>query len=194
LTRLGFSKSHVDPNLYYKVVNNAHVILLLYVDDLFLTGAKPLIIQLKEIATEFDMKDLGLMHYYLGLEVWQKRGEVFLGQGKYVVKILQKFGMMDCKSMATPMVTDLRKLRDCDSDPVDSSLYRQLIGCLMYLVNTRPNICFSVNMLSQFQVEPRQEHWIATKHILRYLHGTITYGLRDASNSDVQLHGFTNSD
>jgi hypothetical protein len=70
LTRLGFSKSHVDPNLYYKVVNNAPVILLLYVDDLFLTGAKPLIIQCKELSTEFDMKDLALMLYYLGLEVW----------------------------------------------------------------------------------------------------------------------------
>jgi hypothetical protein len=195
LTRLGFSKSHVDPNLYYKVVNDAPVILLLYVDDLFLTGAEPLIIQCKkELASEFDMKDLGLMHYYLGLEVWQKHGEIFLGQGKYVVKILQKFGMMDCKSMATPMVTDLRKLRDSDSDPVDSSLYRQLIGSLMYLVNTRPNICFVVNMLSQFQVEPRHEHWIAAKHILRYLRGTINYGLRYASNSDVQLHGFTDSD
>ena len=88
-------------------------------------GAEPLIIQCKrELASEFDMKDLGLMHYYLGLEVWQKRGEIFLGKGKYVVKILQKFGMMDCKSMATPMVTNLRKLRDSDSDPIDSSLYR----------------------------------------------------------------------
>jgi hypothetical protein len=69
------------------------------------------------------MKDLSLMHYYLGLEVWPKHGEVFLGQGKYVVNILQKFGMMDCKSMETPMVTDLRKLRDSYSDPVDSSMY-----------------------------------------------------------------------
>jgi hypothetical protein len=70
LTRLGFSKSHADPNLYYKVVNNALVILLLYVDDLFLTGAKPLIIQCKKkLSIEFDMKDLGLMHYSLGLEV-----------------------------------------------------------------------------------------------------------------------------
>jgi hypothetical protein len=60
------------------------------------------------------MKDIGLMHYYLGLEVWKKHGETFLGQGKYVVKIFQKFGMMDCKSMATPMVTDLKKLRDSD--------------------------------------------------------------------------------
>jgi hypothetical protein len=75
--RLGFSKSYVDPNLYYKIVNDAPVILLLYVDDLCLTGAEPFIIQCKrELASEFDMKDLGLMHYYLGLEVWQKRGEI----------------------------------------------------------------------------------------------------------------------
>jgi hypothetical protein len=124
LIRLGFSKSHADPNLYYKVVNNAPVILLLYVNDLFLTGADSLITQCKkELASAFDMKDLGLMHYYLGLEVWQKCGEIFLEQGKYVVKILQKFGMMDCKSMATPMTTYIRKIRDSDSDPVDPSLY-----------------------------------------------------------------------
>jgi hypothetical protein len=87
--RLGFSKSHVDPNLYYKVMIDAPVIILLYVDDLFLTGVEPHIIQCKkELSIEFDMKDLGLMNYYLGLEVWHKRSEVFLGQGKYVVNIL----------------------------------------------------------------------------------------------------------
>jgi hypothetical protein len=186
---------YVDPNLYYKIVNDAPVILLLYVDDLFMTGAKPLIIQCKkELASEFDMKDLGLMHHYLGLEVWQKRCEIFLGQGKYVVKILQKFGMMDCKSMATPMVTDMTKLRDFVSDPVDSSMYRKLIGSLMYLVNTRPDIRFVVNTLTYFRVEPRHEHWIVAKHILRYLRGTLNYGLKYVSNNDIQLHGFTNSD
>jgi hypothetical protein len=108
LTRLGFSKSHADPNLYYKVMDNAPVILLLYVDDLFITGEESLIIQCKkDLASEFDMKDLGLMHYYLGIEVWQKRGEVFLGQGKYAIKILKKFRMMDCKSMDTPMNADI---------------------------------------------------------------------------------------
>jgi hypothetical protein len=190
LTRLGFSKSYADPNLYYKVLNDTPVILLLYVDDLFLTGAKPLIQCKRELAFEFNMKNLDLMHYYLGLEVWQKHGEIFLGQGKYVVKILQKFGMMDCKSMATPIMTDLKKLRDSNSDPIHSSLYRQLISSLMYLVNTRSDICFSMNTLSQFQVEPRHEHWIAAKHILRYLRGMLNYGLRYALNSDVQLHGF----
>jgi hypothetical protein len=188
LTRLGFSKSHADPNLYYKFVNNARVILLLYVYDLFIIGEESLIIQCKK-----DL-DLGLMHYYLGLEVWQKRGEVFLGQGKYAIKILQKFGMMDCKSMDTPMNSDIRKVKVSDSNPVDPSLYRQLIGSLMYLVNTRPDICFAVNTLSQFQVEPRQEHWIVANHVLRYIRGTINYGLKYAASSDVQLHGFTNSD
>ena len=94
------------------------------------------------------MKDLGLMHHYLGLEVWHKCGEIFLAQGKYAVKILQKFSMMDFKSMATPMTTDIRKVRDLDSYPVDSSLYRKLIGSLMYLVNTREDIFFVVNTLS----------------------------------------------
>jgi hypothetical protein len=70
--------------------------------------------------------------------------------------------------MDTPMNVDIRKVKVPDSDPVDPSLYRQLIGSLMYLVNTRPDIFFVVNTLSQFQVEPRQEHWIAAKHVLRY--------------------------
>jgi hypothetical protein len=69
-------------------------------------------------------------------------------KGKYVVKILQKFGMMDCKSMTTPMVTDLKKLRDSDYDPVESFVYQQLIVSMLYLVNTRPNIFFVVNTLS----------------------------------------------
>jgi hypothetical protein len=96
--------------------------------------------------------------------------------------------------MATPMITYIRKVRDSDYDPVDPSLYRQLIGSLMYLVNTRPYNFFVVNTLSQFQVEPRHEHWIAAKHVLRYIRGTLNYGLRYTSSSDIQLHGFTDSD
>jgi hypothetical protein len=100
------------------------------------------------------MKDLVLMHYYLGLEVWKKRGEVFCGQGKYAVNILQKFGMMDCKSMATPMTKNIRKERDSDFDPLDPSMYQKLIGSLMYLVNTRPDIFFAINTLTSFRWNP----------------------------------------
>ena len=97
LTSLGFTKSKVDSNLYFKVMNDEPVILLLYVDDLFLTGEEKLITDCKKkLATKFEMKDLGLMHYLLGLEVWQSPKKIFLNQGKYAAEILKRFDMVYC--------------------------------------------------------------------------------------------------
>jgi hypothetical protein len=192
---LGFTKSKADSNLYYKVVDCGPVILLLYVDDLFLTGNEKLITECKrKLASEFEMKDLGMMHYFLGLEVWQKPDEIFLCQGKYAVEILKRFDMMDCKSMPTPMVTNLKLLSDTSSETVDVTMYRQMIGSLMYLTNTRPDICFAVNTLSQYMVEPRRVHLVAAKHVLRYLKGTVDYGLRYVSDHKIRLQGYTDSD
>ena len=101
--------------------------MVLYVDDLFLTGEEHLIDKCKrELANEFEMKDLGLLHYFLGLEVQKRIGEIFLSQGKYVREILKKSGMMDCKPMDTSMVTNLKKLHDAfiGSDPVDPTQFR----------------------------------------------------------------------
>jgi hypothetical protein len=95
LTSLGFTKSKVDSNLYFKVMNDEPVILLLYVDDLFLTGEEKLIIDCKKkLVVEFE-KDLGLMHNFLGLEVWQSPKKIFLDQGKYAVEILKIFDMLE---------------------------------------------------------------------------------------------------
>ena len=96
------------------------------------------------------MKDLGLIHYFLGLEVWQRLKEILRGQEKYTIDTLKRFGMLDCKSIATPMDANLKKLRDSasDSNLIDPTMYRQLIGSLMYLTNTRPDICFAVNSFS----------------------------------------------
>jgi hypothetical protein len=125
LTRLGSTKSKVDSNLYFKVINDEHVILLLYVDDLFLTGEEKLIIDCKKkLAVEFEMKYLGLMHYFLGLEVWQSPEKIFFNQGKYAVEILKRFDMLECKSMNTPMETKLKLLVDTSSELIDSTLYR----------------------------------------------------------------------
>ena len=179
--KLGFTRSEADPNLYFKVEDDKPLILVLYVDDLFLTGADPLIHKCKrELASEFEMKDLGLMHYFLGLEVWQKPREIFLSQGKYMVKILERFGMVDCKPVTTPMELDFKKLSGSVAGPVlrNATEYRQLIGALMFLVNSYPDICFAVNTLSQHMVEPHYTHWIGAKNLLRYLCGTITHGLR----------------
>jgi hypothetical protein len=122
------------------------------------------------------MKDIGLMHYFLGLEVWLRTDEIFLSQGKNTVDILRRFG----KSMSTPMVSNLKKLHESDSESnlVDPSMYRQLIGSSMYLIHTRSDICFVVSALSQFMSEPRHGHWIAAKHVLGYLRGSIASGLR----------------
>ena len=107
LQQLGFTKSDVDPNLYFIVVGEEPLILVLYVDDLIINGAERLIESCKrELASEFQMKDIVLMHYFLGLEVWQEEGHFFLGQEKYIVDILSRFHMEGCKPMSTPMITN----------------------------------------------------------------------------------------
>ena len=107
LMSLGFTKSKADSNLYYKVEDDGLMILLIYVDDLFLTCEyKPINECKKKLTIEFEMKDLGMMHYFLGLQVWQFLDEIFLNQGKYAIEILKRFGMMDCKAMTTLMTTN----------------------------------------------------------------------------------------
>jgi hypothetical protein len=195
LTSLGFTKSKVDSNLYFKVMNDESVILLLYVDDLFLTGEEKLITDCKKkLATEFDMKDLGPMHYFLGLEVWQSPEKIFLNQGKYAVEIPKRFDMLECKAMNTPMETNLKLLVDTSSELVDATLYTQITGSLMYLTNTRPDICFVVNTLSQYLLEPLRVQFVAAKHVMRYLKGTLDYGLCYTGDHDFRLYGYTDSD
>ena len=104
LSSLGFTKIKADSNLCYKVEDGNPVILLLYVDDLFVTGMDVLIADTKrKLDVEFEMKELGMMHYFLGMEVWQNANGISLRQGNYAVEILKRFGMMDCKAMTTPM-------------------------------------------------------------------------------------------
>jgi hypothetical protein len=93
------------------------------------------------------------------------------------MEILKRFGMMDCKSMSTPMTTNLKLFGDTTSGTIDATIYRQMIGSLMYLTNTQSDICFGVNTLSQYMVDPRQVHLVAAKHVLKYLKGTIDHGL-----------------
>ena len=101
------------------------MILLLYVDNLFLTGEdKPIIECKKKLDVEFETKYLGMIHYFLILEVWQYPDEIFLNQGKYTVEILKRFGLLDCKAMTTPMTTNLKLLNDDTLEVIDATLYR----------------------------------------------------------------------
>jgi hypothetical protein len=195
LTSLGFTKSKADSNLYFKIMDNELVILLLYVDDLFLTGEEKIITECKKrLVVEFEMKELGLLHYFSGLEVWQSSERIFLNQGKYTVEILKRFNMLECKPMNTPMEEKMKLLVNTSSDLIDATLYRQIIGSLMYLTKTRPDICVAVNTLSRFLVEPGRVHLVAAKHVMRYLKSKMDYGLNYDGDHDFTLSGYNDSD
>jgi hypothetical protein len=102
--------------------------------------------------------------------------------------------MLECKSMNTPMEAKLKLQVDTSSKLIDATLYRQIIGSLIYLTNTRPNICFAVNTLSQFLVEPRHVHLVAAKHVMRYLKGTVDCGPSYDGDHDFTLSGYTDAD
>ena len=110
------------------------------------------------------------------------------------MKILKRFDMLNCKAMATPMDTNLKLLSDESSDLVDVTQYKQIIGSLMYPTNTRPDICFAVNTLSQYVVNPRRVHLIDVKHVMRYLKGTIDFGIYYDGDHEFKLYGYTDLD
>ena len=99
-----------------------------------------------------------MMHYFLGMEVWQSADGISLGQGKYVVEILKRFGMMDCKAIARPMASNLKLLSDSSSESINATMYRQMICSLMYLTNMRPDIFFAMNTLSKSYNEVPKEY------------------------------------
>jgi hypothetical protein len=129
------------------------------------------------------------MHHLLGPEVWQSTEKIFLNQGKYAVK-MKRFNMLKCKSMYTPMETKLKLLVDTSSELVHATLYKQIIGSVMYLTNTRLDICFA---LSRYLVEPRRVHIVVAKHMMRYLKGTLDFGLYYTRDHDFRLSGYTDS-
>eukprot|EP00253_Pinus_taeda_P003267 PITA_03267 len=194
-TRLGFTKSEVYANLYHIAVEGKLLVIVLYVDDFILTGDEKLIKSCKgDLAREFEMTDMELMHYFLGMEVWKGDGELFVSQAKYANEILKKFHMERNEPMETPLAGNWRK-EDCTScEVVEATIYRQLMGSIMYLVNTRLNMCFAVNHLSQDMVNPTKLYWKETKNVLRYLRGTTQFCLWYRWTEGVKLQEFTYAD
>eukprot|EP00253_Pinus_taeda_P022095 PITA_22095 len=141
------------------------------IDDLITTGsADNLIEEIKQqLSQKFEMKDLGEMHYYLGLEVWRDSSQTLLSQGKHAKSLLTKFKMDECKAAFVPLQQN-NKLQVIDgSKYADATLYRQLVGSLIYLTTTRPDLAYAVSVLSQFMTQPHENHWLAAKGVLRYL-------------------------
>jgi hypothetical protein len=193
-TSIGLERSPSDANLYVFSEEGLHMVVILYVDDLIITGSHQKRISHTQelLRREFEMTDLGLMHFCLGIEVWQEPSNIFISHSKYAGEILKVFVMTECKSVGTPMEVNLKLSAEDASPLVDERLYRKLVGSLIFLCNTRPDISYSVGVLSRFSNKPRENHWNAGMRILRYLKGTQGYGINYSTGKT--LIGFCDSD
>lgn len=189
-------KSAADPNLYISEVDGRLMLLLLYVDDVYLTGNDaPKIAQVRAaLKNTFDMSDLGLLSHSLGLEFKFTSSGLLLTQCQYVKELLADFGMADCRPVATPMIEKLRLDPDMAAPPVDSTTYQQMVGKLIFLTHTRPDIAFAVGIVSRFMSHPQEPHMQAVKHIYRYLKGSTDLALSYQRGGVNTLRGFTDAD
>jgi transposase InsO family protein len=180
LLKLGFQRNPLEHAVYRRAQSKGNLLVGVYVDDLIITGPSQADIDAfkKEMMGSFSMSDLGLLSYYLGIQVIQKDGEIMLCQSAYALKILEQAGMKGCNPCHVPMENRLRLSKNDKSPPVDKTKYRSVVGSLRYLVNTRPDIAYAVGIVSRYMEDPRGSHWAAVKQILRYISGTVNFGCR----------------
>ena len=160
LIATGFSRCHSDPNVYTNKVGSHLIILVLYVDDLILTGSdSKLLHHVKtSLKKKFEMTDLGFLHYFLGLQVLQTNEGIFISQSKYACDLLHRFHMDDCKPSPSRFQFGVNLTATCTSPEVDATLYRQLVGSLLYLNHTCLDLSFVVGLVSRYMQTPHEIH------------------------------------
>jgi histone deacetylase 1/2 len=181
LIQFGFRASKCDPSLFIYTKDKQVVYILVYVDDIIITGSSTKLVQslVDKLDSVFSLKQLGDLDYFLGIEVKHlPDNSLLLSQGKYIRDLLTKTNMLECKPIATPMMSSSKLSKTGSDNVTDSTLYRSVVGSLQYATITRPEISFAVNKVCQFMSAPLESHWIAVKRILRYLKGTIHSGLK----------------
>ncbi|GJY11943.1 putative ribonuclease H-like domain-containing protein [Tanacetum coccineum] len=192
----GFQRGKIDKTLFIRRDKGDILLVQVYVDDIIFGSTK------KSLCTEFEkmmhkkfqMSSMGELTFFLGLQVKQKEDGIFISQDKYVTEILKKFGFTDVKTASTPMETQKLLLKDEDGEEVDVHLYRSMIGSLMYLISSRPDIMFAVCAYARYQVNPKVSYLHAVKRIFRYLKGQPKLGLWYPKDSPFDLVAYTDSD
>ncbi|XP_057468671.1 uncharacterized mitochondrial protein AtMg00810-like [Actinidia eriantha] len=172
------------------------IILSIYVDDIIIIGDDALgIIAVKQaLEKSFDIKDLGLLRYFLGIEIARSRHGIRLSQRKYTLNLLQDMGMMGCRPTSTHMDQNLKLSTESGELLPDASVHQRLVGRLIYLTNTRPYITFVASVVSQFMHTPRTSHLDAVHHILRYLKTCPGLGLFYTAKAQDRVSCFTDAD
>ncbi|CAM8945952.1 unnamed protein product [Rhodiola kirilowii] len=196
LLSYGFIQSPNDHSLFTLAKGDDFIILLVYVDDIVLTGTSASLIQAIKayIHSEFRIKDLGLLKYFLGIEVARSSDGIFINQRKYALDLLTEVGLLGCKPSSTPM--DIKQKLAISNAPKleDPTTYRKLVGKLIYLNVTRPDIAFSVHILSQFLAAPTVEHLQAAHRVLRFIKSAPAQGLFYPARASLTVEGFCDAD
>jgi hypothetical protein len=164
-----FKRSKSEPTLYVKHQGNVDLLIIaLYVDDLILTGNNANMIEefKKDMVYKYEMSDIGLLHYFLSIEVYQDKEEVFISQKMYAEKIMRKFRMIGSKSMAIPLAVNEKLKKKDGGKKVDATLYRSFVGNLLYLTTTRPAVMFAASLLSRFMHSPSHFNFQQQKECL----------------------------
>jgi histone deacetylase 1/2 len=193
---MGFLRCPYDQSLFYQRQGSDILLLLIYVDDILITGSSPSQISafISHLSSVFSMKDLGDIHYFLGLQIARDATTITVTQTRYLVSLLQKFSLAGAKPVATPLASGTLLTATEGALLSDPTFYRQLVGSLQYLTLTRPDISYSVHRVCQYMHAPREPHLIVVKRIFRYLKGTLTLGLHLVHTPLIALHGFCDAD
>ncbi|KAJ9544292.1 hypothetical protein OSB04_023999 [Centaurea solstitialis] len=196
LLGVGYKKGTIDPTLFLKRSGKDLIIVQIYVDDIIFASTKPEMCQEFEntMKSQFKMSMMGELTFFLGLQVRQRPDGIFINQAKYVQDLLKRFDFGGSNSAATPMPRNFQLNADTSGKPVDQKTYRAIIGSLLYLTASRPDIVFSTGVCARFQCDPRDSHLSAVKRILRYLKGTPDFGLWYPKDSGFELIAYTDSD
>ncbi|KAC9923453.1 hypothetical protein E3N88_45071 [Mikania micrantha] len=194
--REGFQKSKYDHTFFLKKNVEGLVIVSLYVDDLIYTGNDKAMCENFKLSMmrEFEMTNLGKMKYFLGVEVNQNEDGIKMNQKKYASDVLKRFHMWEVNGVKNPIVPGTNVTKTGDDNKVNDSFYKSLVGSLMYLTVTRPDIMYAVSFISRFMADPREEHMQISKRILRYVKETFDYGLVYRRRVPFKLQVFTDSD
>jgi hypothetical protein len=192
----GLKKGIVDSNLYIKSEGDDLLAILVYVDDIIFGCTNDHSVQwfANSMQTEFEMSFIGELSYFLGLQINQSSVGLFISQEKYLKEMLKKFQMEYSSPISTPMVVGCKPSIDDISPDVDKRTYRLMIGSLLYITASCPDIMQVVGMVGRFQSTPKQIHLAAIKRIFKYLKGTMTYGLWYPKNHNFQLNSYSNVD
>lgn len=196
LSKFGFVQSEVDECLFHYTSNEGILMLLVYVDDLLVAGTlEALISKLKQsLHLAFTIKDLGYAKYFLGLEIARSIDGIFINQRKYILDIISDTGMLQAKGVKVPLPCGLELQEEKIELLDDPSSYRRLIGRLLYLNFTRPDVMYVVHHLSQFIHQPRRPHWMAALHIVRYLKNTPSTGMFFPAQALAELEAYCDDD